>query len=109
MPGGHAVRRPRCGRSCEPRYVDAAEAEIGVVVAVQVVEHGGEGALVEAGVDVGGAGQQLGLAEPGREFVHVEEVASRGPVEQRDQLAAGEFFGGEGWSGQAGHRWPLGG
>src|SRR5580693_10776635 len=58
-------------------------------------EHVSEYPGVEARVDLGGASQQRGLAETAGKHIDVGEVPGGRPVEQREELVAGEFFRGE--------------
>jgi hypothetical protein len=76
-------------------YVRAGRA-LQVPVALEVSRSGvGEHHGVEASVDLRGAGQQHVLAEPAGKDVYVGEVPGGGPVEQGEELVAGELFRGE--------------
>jgi hypothetical protein len=57
-----------------------------------VPEHVGEHAYVEAAVNLACQVEQFRLGEPSAQRVNVDEVASRGAIEQGDDLAAGEVI-----------------
>ena len=80
------------------------EEQIDVGLGVEVVDHRGEDLRVEAQVDQRYVCEQRWLPEEPGQGIDIDEVAGGGSTEQRDQLAAGEFFRREGGSSDAGSR-----
>lgn len=98
-PGGEEVSH-RCDQSFGGWQIRVAEAG-------QAAEHLREDAPVEAPIDFGGLSEEIFLREVLRELEDVGEVASLGPVEQGNDLAARQLTGCESRADEAGGGWVL--